>query len=197
MLLTGVIGGVAMFIWTSLAHMVLPLGEAGLDEIPNEQAVVEAMRSKMGTRPGLYVFPGFALGEHPTRAAKSEAMNNMAEKVAQNPSGLLMYYPAGTRTLNMGKLLGVELATELIEACLAVLLLGLARVDSFRGRVGFVVAVGAIAALATNVSYWNWYGFPASYIAAYMFTQVVGFLCVGLVAGFLLRGRIPAVDQSI
>jgi len=33
-LLAGVIGAIAMFIWTSFAHMALPLGEAGINEIP-------------------------------------------------------------------------------------------------------------------------------------------------------------------
>jgi hypothetical protein len=32
-LLAGLLGGIAMFIWSSLAHMVLPL-EAGIKEIP-------------------------------------------------------------------------------------------------------------------------------------------------------------------
>ena len=28
-LLTGVLGGIVMFVWTSIAHTALPLGEAG------------------------------------------------------------------------------------------------------------------------------------------------------------------------
>ena len=44
-----------------------------------------------------------------------------------------------------------------------------------------VGAVGVIAAVATNVPYWNWYGFPGNYTAASMFTQIVGFIAVGLV----------------
>ena len=40
-LLAGIIGGIVMFVWTSIAHMALPLGEAGINEIPNESAVLE------------------------------------------------------------------------------------------------------------------------------------------------------------
>ena len=29
-LLTGILGGIVMFIWTSVAHMALPLGETGI-----------------------------------------------------------------------------------------------------------------------------------------------------------------------
>jgi len=34
--LAALLGAIAMFIWTSIAHMALPLGEAGIREIPNE-----------------------------------------------------------------------------------------------------------------------------------------------------------------
>ena len=37
-----------MFIWTSTAHMALLLGEAGINEIPNESPVLGAMQSSMG-----------------------------------------------------------------------------------------------------------------------------------------------------
>src|SRR6266699_5919206 len=51
--LAGAVGGIAMFIWTSIAHMFLPLGEAGLREIPNESAVLDAMQANIGYKSGL------------------------------------------------------------------------------------------------------------------------------------------------
>jgi hypothetical protein len=56
-ILAGIVGGIAMFIWTSIAHLALPLGEAGIDEIPNESAVLAAMQSNMGDKTGPYIFP--------------------------------------------------------------------------------------------------------------------------------------------
>jgi len=49
-LLAGILGGIVMFIWTSIAHMALPLGEAGISEIPNEQAVLAAMQSNIAEK---------------------------------------------------------------------------------------------------------------------------------------------------
>jgi hypothetical protein len=43
-----------------------------------------------------------------------------------------------------------------------------------------------LAAIATDVSYWNWYGFPATYTAGYMTTGVASFICVGLVAAAVM-----------
>ena len=185
--LAALLGGIAMFIWTSIAHMALPLGEAGIREIPNEAAVLDAMQSNIAEKSGFYYFPGLGLGPNPTHEQKSEAMKHMNESLARHPSGVLIYHPAGTRPFKMVRYLSVEFVTELIEAFLAVFLLAQTRLTSFGARVGFVTVAGILAAIATNVSYWNWYGFPAVYTAAYMFIQVVGFLCVGLVAGLVLK----------
>lgn len=186
LLLTGVFGGIAMFIWTSIAHMVLPLGEAGVREMPNESAVLPVLQANLGNARGLYIFPGPGVGPTPSREQRSEAMKHMEEKIAQNPSGILMYHPPG-REISVGSALGIEFATELLEAVLAVWLLSQTRLVTFGGRVIFLTVTGILAAIATNISYWNWYGFPKRYIAAYIVTQVVGFFVVGFVAAFALR----------
>ena len=185
-LLAGLLGGIAMFIWTSIAHMALPLGEAGIREIPNEAAVLSAMQSNIAEA-GLFFFPGFGLGPNPSREAQHEAMKHMDEKLAQHPSGIMMYHPAGSRPFVMARYLSIEFVTEVLEAFLVVYLLSLTRLTTFGARVAFVTVAGVLAAIATNISYWNWYGFPAVYTSAYMFIQVVGFLCIGLVAAWVLK----------
>ena len=97
----------------------------------------------------------------------------------------------------MGRLLGIEFATELLESILVVFLLAQTGLVSFGARVGFVTVAGILAAIATNVSYWNWYGFPSVYTASYMFIQIVGFLCVGLVAALVFgRNRSPSAPAG-
>ena len=190
--LAGILGGIAMFIWTSIAHMALPLGEAGINEIPNESAVLSAMQSNIGDKTGLYIFPGLGVGKNATRQEKSEAMKQMQQKIAANPSGILMYHPPG-RPFAFGKSLVIEFSTEVLQAILVIWLLAQTRIDSFAGRVGFVLIAGILAAVTTNVSYWNWYGFPGVYTASYILIEIVGFLLVGIVAALLLRKRSSAV----
>jgi hypothetical protein len=187
----GVLSGIAMFIWTSIAHMFLPLGEAGISEIPNEAAVLSAMQSNIGEQTGLYIFPGPGVGKNATRQEKNEAMKQEAAKMASGPSGLLIYNYA--RPFAFAKALTIEFATELVEAILVVFLLAQTTIVSFAGRVGFVLVAGILATIATNVSYWNWYGFPCLYTVSYMFTQIIGFLCVGIVAALVLPKRTPAL----
>jgi hypothetical protein len=185
-LVAGLLGAIAMFIWTAIAHMALPVAEAGIGEIPNESAVLSTLQSNIADQTGLYIFPGLGVGKNASRQQKNEAMKHMNEKIAANPSGILMYHAPG-RPFSFGKALGIEFATELLEAILVVFLLAQTRIGSFAGRVGFVLAAGILAAIATNISYWNWYGFPGVYIANYMLIQIVGFLCVGIVAALVLR----------
>ncbi|PYI63425.1 MAG: hypothetical protein DMF07_10365 [Verrucomicrobia bacterium] len=191
-LLAGILGGIVMFIWTSIAHMALPLGEAGIREIPNESAALSTMQSNIGENTGLYIFPGLGVSKDASRQEKSEAMKHMSEKMAANPSGILMYHAPG-RPFALGKSLGIEFGTELLESILVVFLLAQTRIGSFPGRVGFVLVAGILAAISTNVSYWNWYGFPCVYTVSYMLIQIVGFLLVGIVAALVLPKRTPAV----
>jgi len=189
-LLAGVLGGLAMFIWASIAHMVVPLGSTGVREIPNEANVLGAMQSSLGQTSGLYIFPGLGAGPNPTTAQRNAAMKDYGPKLAANPSGLLIYHPPGAKGITGGKL-GLEFLTEVVETLLAVLLLAQTRLESYAGKVGFIVLVGIIAALATNIPYWNWYGFPGNYTAAYMTTQIVGYLSAGLVAAAVMKNREP------
>jgi hypothetical protein len=128
-------------------------------------------------------------GDNPTREQENEAMKHYDEKLAANPSGFMVYHPAGSRPMTLPKWLTVEFLTELFESILVVSLLAKTRIASFSGRVGFFFVAGILAAISTNVSYWNWYGFSTTYTAAYMTTQIVGFLCAGLAAALVLPSQ--------
>ena len=185
-----ILGGITMFIWSFLAHDLLPLGETGMREFKDEAAMLDALKTNLGDAHGLYHFPGHKAGPNATRQEKSDAMKRAMEKAASGPSGVLLYH--STREFSFAKLLGIEFATELLEAMLVVFLLTQTGIESFSGRIGFVFVAGILAAITTNIPYWNWYGFPSNYTAAYMSIEIIGFLCVGLVAALLLKNKSPA-----
>ena len=189
-ILAGLAGGVAMFVWTSVAHMVLPLGEVGVQQIANDPPVLSALQASLGDKSGLYFYPNMGVAMDATREQRNAAMQQYDQKLAANPSGLLIYHPPGEKGFTVGRL-ATEFFTEVLGALLVVFLLAQTRLASFGARLGFVTVAGILAALPTNVSYWNWYGFPANYTLAYMFTQIAGFLCVGLVAAALLKTAAP------
>jgi hypothetical protein len=191
-LLAGVLSAIAMFLWSSLAHVVLPLAKTGIQEIPNEQLVLSAMQTSLGATPGLYFFPGIGLGPDATRQQENAAMQQYDQKLATNPSGLLIYHPPGAKALTPGQLV-TEFITEFIEALLVVFLLAQTRLATFASRVGFVTLAGIMAAITTNLPYWNWYGFPTNYTIAYMTIEIVGYVVVGIVAAVVVKNRTAPV----
>src|ERR1043166_4878237 len=142
-ILAGLLGGVAMYLWSALAHMVLPLGAMGIQEIPNEQPVLAGLHAALGESHGMYIYPG--LGPAP------DAMQQYEKKLAANPSGLLIYHPPGASMIEPGQL-ATEFVTELLESLLAVFLLAQTGIKTWRGRAGFVTMAGVLAAMATNIS---------------------------------------------
>jgi len=108
------------------------------------------------------------------------------KKIATGPSGMLIYMPK--REFSFGNTLVVEFLTELAETLIVVWLLSTTSLRTFGARLGFFAAAGLLAAIANNVSYWNWYAFPASYTLAVMLTVWVGFLAAGAVAAFMKIG---------
>lgn len=185
--LAGLLGAIAMFAWTSAAHMALPLGEAGMGNTSDDEALLSAMKTTVKNKDGLYYFPTTGAAADATPEQKKAAMEKYEEKLQKNPSGIFIYHPAGSRPTSLQRFLTIEFITELCEAFLAVWLLAQTRIVSFAGRLGFVTTVGIVAAIATNVSYWNWWGFPGTYTASYIFIQVVGFFLVGMVAAIMFR----------
>jgi hypothetical protein len=189
-LLAGLLGGIAMFVWSSIAHVALPLGKTGIKEIPNEQAVLSGMQAQLGGTSGLYAFPGMGLGPNPTRQEENAAMQQYDQKLAANPSGILIYHPPGAKALSPGQLV-TELLTELVEALLLAWLLAQTTLATPASRMGFVVVAALMATITTNIPYWNWYGFPTSYTTAYMLIEFVGYLAAGAVVAAILKTKAP------
>ncbi len=187
-ILAGILGGIAMFVWSSVAHVVLPLGTIGVQEIPNEQAVLNAMQAQLGTAHGLYIFPGMGLGPNPTRQQMNDALPGYTAKLASNPSGLLIYHPPGAKPLTPGQLV-TEFTIELVEALILAFLLAHSRLTTWGSRLGIALLVGIMAAITTNLPYWNWYGFPTDYTLAYISIEIVDYLIAGAVAAMVLKGN--------
>jgi len=170
-IIAGLLGGVAMYIWSSLAHVVTPLGTVGVQTIPNEQPVLTAMQGALAGKPGLYMFPAAS----------------MKGGDAPGPSGLLVYQDKVNAMTPMT--LGREAALELAEGVLAAFLLSMTALTGYAARAGFVGLLGVTAALATNPSYWIWYRFPTDYTLAAMVILIVGYAVAGLAIAAVLRPK--------
>lgn len=182
-----IVGAIAMFAWTSIAHMVLPFGATGVQQIPNEAPVLGAMNDALGVQHGLYIYPSMGVPSNASMKEMRAAMPAYQNKLAAMPSGILIYHPPGQAAMT-GAMLGLEFGKEFVITLLAMVLLAITRLTSYGSKVGFVAVIGLIAAIATNASYYIWYGFPGNYTASYMFVEFMGFVAAGL-AGVAVMGR--------
>ncbi len=186
--LAAVLGGLTLFVWMFVAHDLLGLGEMGVGEIPNEAVVLSAMRGAI-PETGFYIFPSFGLGPKPTREQRNAAMPEYMKKYEQSPHGVVIYHPP-SGPFNFGVLLGREFALNVLQALLAAILLWCAASGrNYGARVGIVTIAGVLAAISTNVEYWNWYEFPGNYVAGYMTTQIVGFVLAGFVIAAFVKNE--------
>ena len=181
-LIAGVAGGIAMFVWTSIAHVMTPLGHTGITPIPNEEPVLAAMQASMGDKPGLYFFPW-------VDPSDPNVEQTYTAKAKTNPSGFIIYHPAGTVDGMMPTQLIGEFAKELVQTLIAAFLLSLTVLASYLSRVGFVTAIGVSAGIATNVSNLIWYRYPLDYTLAFVTIEVVGALVAGLAIAAIVRTR--------
>jgi hypothetical protein len=171
-LIAGVLGGLAMYVWASVAHLS-PLATIGTHVLPNESVVVGVLRQNLGAHGGVYIFPSPPAGQTAPAAA------------AQG----MLAYGLGSGALTPRQL-GVEFGLEVVESLLMALIAAIAG-GGFGDRVRIAALVGLIAGMATNVSYWNWYGFGLDYTLANGFIEVMKFVVAGLVIAAILR-RKPA-----
>jgi hypothetical protein len=189
-LLAGLLGGIALFIWGSFSHIVLGLGSVGIKEIPRAQeAMVKSSLRMALPESGFYFFPGMGIPAGASAQEKQAATKLYQEKYRQGPTGILIFHPQGAEVMTPGQLM-IQLGLTVVEALIAAWLLSLTNLTTMRTRVGFVVVLGVLIALATNVEYWDWYGFPTNYTLAYMLDKVIGFAVVGLVIAAVTRRRV-------
>ncbi len=181
MLLAGLLGGLVVFVWGAVSHMVLPIGTMGLSSLPNEDTVLEVLRTSV-PEPGLYFFPGMDPSDN-----SKEAQEAFAAKYRTGPVGLLVYRTTGGEVLEP-RLLVTELLTNILAALLAAWIVARSG-GTYLQRALLVGSLGLFAWISISLSYWNWYGFPAAFVCAEGIDQVVGWFLGGLVIARLAGPR--------
>jgi hypothetical protein len=88
-----VVASVLVFVVSSITHMVLPLHKKDVTKMPNEEAVVDSLRSA-GVGPGAYMFPG-------CKDMKEWNTQEQKAKLDKGPIGWLTVLPQGG--FNMGR----------------------------------------------------------------------------------------------
>jgi len=195
-IVAGLAGGVAIFFWGFVAHMFLPLGQAGMRALAYQDKVLPALSASV-KEPGLYIFPWPESSPGTPMAVNQQAQQAAAELYKTSPHGLLLFHAPPAAMMSGGQLL-TEFATNCASALIAAALVALVinSLRSYTTRVLFVTVIGVSAAIAVNIPYWNWYGFPTAFIMAEIVEHVVGFAVAGLLIAAIIK-PLPSSESAI
>jgi hypothetical protein len=189
-ILAGVLGGIALFLWEAVAHMALPLGMAGVKALANEDAVRATLKQNI-REPGFYFFPAGGMASGLTAEQQRAAEARAEEQWRTEMSGIMVVHPHG-RDVSFGRLLTIQAICDILLALIAAGLVAQALWLPYLGRVAFVGVLGLFPFLASEFPFWNWYGFPADYTFAQLTVHVVGFLVAGLVIAAVVKGAVAS-----
>lgn len=181
-IIAALVGGVLLFVWGFVAHVVLPFSDKALKPMPNEAAVIDVLRANV-TENGVYLVPHINFKE-----ASDADRQAHADKVANGPSALMVVRTGGVG-VDMKRELAMEFLSNVLAALVAALAVGGLALRSYGARVGSLFAFGVVAWLSISMSEWIWYGFSTDYLIGDLVDQWGGWLFAGLGMAAILKPR--------
>jgi hypothetical protein len=181
-LLAGIVGGIVMFVWSAISHMVLQIGEAGISTLSPEEPLITAVRETV-REPGFYFFPAMDM----SRQTTPEEQSAWEAKIRSGPSGILVVDPDGHEPMPPSMLI-IELLSNVIAATLAAFVLA-KTVAAYGSRIIDALIFGLVAWFSISISYWNWYGFPGAFVLAEGVDLAVGWTLAGIAMAIILKPK--------
>ncbi|MBP7917207.1 MAG: hypothetical protein KAZ45_01945 [Arenimonas sp.] len=178
--IAGLLGGLVIFIWGAVSHMALPLGEMGMAETRNEDAVIAVLKENMPST-GVYMVPGLSNAQMSDEAA----VNAYQAKATSQPNAFVVYQAQGRDGTQMSQNLLREYLSNTLAALFAAIMLALGPF-SFGKRVVLSVGLGLFSWLTVSAPYWNWYRFPQDFSLANLAELAIGWLLAGIVMAWWL-----------
>ena len=184
-LVAAIFGGIVMFFWGFVAHMLLGLGNPGIHQPVHEDAVLSGLHEGLGDTPGVYILPSFDPKQWNDQAARAA----YAKKTSSSPYAWVVYLPQGEDMTDMHRQLPRQWASDTLASLALACVMGLAAIGFVR-RMSIAAAAAVFAWLSVLVPYWNWYRFPGALTWAALAEQLIGWLLAGAVmAWWIGRGE--------
>ena len=155
----GLAAGLTLFAWSFIAHLA-PIGTAGERALTGRDAVgvSHALQAVMHDCAVYIVLPSAVIAYNP-----------------HPPQSAVVWF-------------GIEFLADLAVGLLAAIIAAaLSPSLPFWRRAWILCAIGVAATIDIDGGYWNWYGFPTSYLAAQFADHAGGWLAAGVVLARLRR----------
>lgn len=171
----GLLGGLVLFVWSSLSWTVIPWHEATLKKFTGDEAITKAIMEAAPEK-GIYYLPSQGTEEE------------LWKKMETGPVAFAAIRP-GSQTLGMGPLMGLQFVIQILVSSLLTWMLLQTKADlSYMKRVLFVAVATFMAGVMVHLPNWNWWEFSTSYTLVNIIDQFVS----GLLAGLVIAKVAPA-----
>jgi hypothetical protein len=171
------LSAVFVFVASSLIHMALGYHKSDCGKLPNEEALLGALRVQ-GLPPGQYVFPR-------ANSMKEMSSPEMRKKLEQGPVGYMNILPNGP--FQIGKSLAQWFALSLVISACTAYVAGLGHGPGTDTLLVFRVtaAVALVGYAFSTVDNSIWKGVPWSNTVKFFIDGVVYALCTGAAFAWL------------
>ncbi|MDQ6801056.1 MAG: hypothetical protein M3041_09490 [Acidobacteriota bacterium] len=176
----GIAGGLVLFVWSAIAHMP-PLGTAGERVVASDRelAILAALGGSMPER-AIYILPGTS------GAATAAQQQEWATRFARGPAAVVAFNPRPADRAwlgsNFATWICIEFVSDMVAGFVGALIAAsLSSGLGFWRRALLMATIGLVATIDIDGSYWNWYGFPTSYLLAQFVDHAGGWFLAGLV----------------
>ena len=181
--IAALIGAIVIFIWQSISHMFLPIGNMGFRMPANEGVVIESIASGAPDS-GIYMLPAL----DPAKWNDEAAMAEWETRAKANRFSFVVVSPAQENPASMAKALTVQFVCSFIMALVIAWLLAAAP-WSFGMRVAGSAAVGIGGWAMNSLPLWSWYKFPTDYVLGTFIDQTIGWALAGVAIAWWLGRR--------
>ncbi len=186
-------GGVTLFLWASVTHILLDWYGPHLRSFSNQELVQEAIVSSVPGA-GLYLLPNLTPEQRTLPAAERRAaFAELQEQFDHGPMVLAVVRTGETAAfpVKLGKQFGLFVLVSLV----ATWLLLQTRLQGYGARALFVAAIAVPIVLSSKIPQWNWWDYPAGFILTETAEILIGWVLLGLVlAGVARPGVAPEPD---
>lgn len=182
LLLGSVLGGLIVFVWSTVSWVVLPWHDGTFASLQNEEAVAGALMDQ-APRSGLYLLPNM-----PHADMDDAAMAEFQKRQAQGPHAFIAFKREGID--GMGAAMVAGLLTNVIAAFIVTWIIAVGAARAYWLRVAQAVGIALAAGVMVHLAYWNWWQFPLAYTAIGIVDLVIAWFLAGLVIARLIPKHI-------
>lgn len=179
------VGAIIVFIWTSVSWMVLPWHNWDMKSFKDDGKHITEALKKEASESGIYVIPNLKQEDH----QDSKGQEAWMEKAHQGPFAYMSVRTQGTHW-DMNVSLAVQFLMQLFVASLVVSIISKMPTLTVLGKAFTISLIVTTGTLISNISCWNWWGFPVTTTLVNIADVAIGWFLAGIFIALIKRSKV-------